>query len=358
MSTTNKNPGAADTARGAKDTGGSEITLTLGERKAKLIEAARTYRDNHHWVPLRLQGKNPACMGKGWEKRTTNDAIPNFEEGDNIGFLLGAPSGGVIRLDPDYQSIPDVTSLLFPEPTAIFGRKTSPRSGRLYVCDGLESTDFKLPDMKGEKRLPIHDGKPNVVVFQILSTGKQTMAPPSLHPGTGEEVQWTSETPIKTLDKSELLRRVGIEAFLMAVRQFWPPRGTRNEAAMALARVLLEIFKTHVQEDEQRIELVDALVLAVAMAGGDGEESRDGKARAAATLEKMRAGEEATGLPKLIELLELPPKVTKTFRQWLGLATIKVPFITDTAVTLEDFNAYMPQHLYIFTPTRELHMAR
>jgi len=176
--------------------------------------------------------------------------------------------------------------------------------------------------MKDDKRLPIHDEKPNVVVFQILSTGKQTMAPPSLHPETGEEVQWASEAPIMTLDKSELLRRVGIEAFLMAVRQFWPPQGSRNEAAMALARVLLEALETHHPDDAERIELVDALVLAAAMAGGDGEDSRDGKARAAATLEKMRTGAETTGLPKLIELLGLPREVERKFRQWLGIASI------------------------------------
>ena len=64
--------------------------------------------------------------------------------------------------------------------------------------------------------------------------------------------------------------------------------------------------------------MVDELVTAVAMAGGDGEASRNGKQRAAATLEKMKAGEETTGLTKrLIELLELPKEVIKTFRKWL-----------------------------------------
>jgi Virulence-associated protein E len=292
-------------------------------REAKLAEAARVYRDKHHWVPLRLQGKSPDCMGKGWQKRTTDDAIPIFYATDNIGFLLGTPSGGVVRLDPDFKSIPEVTAMLFPEPTAIFGRETSPRSGRLYVCNGIKSTDFRLPNvMKGDVRLPKHDGKPNVVVFQILSTGKQTMAPPSLHPETGEEVKWVSETPIKNLDKSELVRRVGIEAFLMVVRHFWPPRGTRNEAAMALARVLLEALATRYPDDAERIELVDELVVTVAEEGGDGAASRDGKFRAATTLEKLKNGEETTGLPRLLELLELPKEVEKTFRRWLGIKLI------------------------------------
>ena len=114
----------------------------------------------------------------------------------------------------------------------------------------------------------------------------------------------------------ELLRRVGIEAFLMAVRQFWPARGTRNEAAMALARVLLEAMAAHHPDDAERIAIVDNLV--DRHGGGDGEDLV--QRRAEATLEKMRAGEYATGMPRLLELLELPPNVAKPFRQWLGLS--------------------------------------
>jgi hypothetical protein len=273
-------------------------------------------------VPLRLKGKNgkdPSVMGTGWTKRTLTDDIPNFDEGDNIGFLLGKPSGNVVRGDPDFQAIKEVTDILFPEQTAVFGRKSSPRSGRLYTCD-IKTTNFKLPStMKGDPRLPIHEGKPSVTVFQILSTGAQTMAPPSVHEN-GEEIAWVNTEKPLALERDELIRRVGIEAFCMAVRQFWPPYGFRNEAAMALARVLLETFATSIADDEQRIAIVDEMVLAVAMDGGDGEKSRNGKERASATLEKMKAGEHAIGLPSLIELLDLPKTVEKTFRKWLGLA--------------------------------------
>lgn len=103
----------------------------------KLAQTAQRYRDNHHWVPLRLQGKSPDCMGKGWQKRRLTDAIPKFEQGDNLGVLVGEPSGWLARLDPDFPAIPTVTEILFPEPTSIFGRKSSPRSGRLYICEGL-----------------------------------------------------------------------------------------------------------------------------------------------------------------------------------------------------------------------------
>jgi hypothetical protein len=292
----------------------------VSTNKRQLTQAALNYRDNHHWVPLRLEGKKP--IGEAWQKRTLADPIPEFRSGNNIGFLLGAPSGNVIRLDPDFRAIDAVTDILFSEPTAISGRESSPRSGRFYRCPGVKSMKFKLPDaMKNDVRLPIHNGKPNLIVFQILSTGSQTMAPPSIHPDDGDEVVWVNEQQPATLEQGELYRRVGIEAFCMAVRQFWPPLGTRNEAAMALARVLLETFATSISDEEKRIAIVDDMVLAVAMAGGDGQDSSDGKERAAATLEKMRSGDNTTGMTRLVELLDLPEKVVKTFRQWLGLAS-------------------------------------
>jgi putative DNA primase/helicase len=303
-------------------------------RTEQLIAAALAYRDNHHWVPLRLKGKSPNCMGAGWQNRTLTDAIPEFEPTDNIGILLGKASGGLIRLDPDFAVIDAVTNILFPEPTAITGRASSPRSGRFYICEGLDTTNFKLSSvMKNDPRMPIHDGKRSAVVYQILSTGTQTMAPPSIHPETGEEVAWQNpgiESAVIT--KDELLWRVGIEAFCMAVRQFWPALGSRNEAAMALARVLLEALAS--RDEAERIAIVDELVVAVAMAGGDGEASRDGKERARTTLEKMKAGEETTGLTKLVELLELPEACIKTFRKWLGLTVTVVRLEQDGVVTL------------------------
>jgi len=315
-------------------------------RGAQLTEAARKYRD--HWVPLRLNGKSP--YDAKWQKRTHKDAVPKFKDTDNIGILLGKPSGDLVRLDPDFEAIPDVTSILFPEPTLTFGRASSPRCGRLYTC-AVKSTDFKLPrSMAGHPGLPRHDGKPGLVVFQILSTGKQTMAPPSVHPETGEDIVWQSKGHPVAIEAPELMRRAGIEAFLMAVRQFWPPRGSRNEAALALGRVLLEALAEHHPDDAERCSVVDELVEAVAVSGGDGEESRKGKARAAATLEKMKAGAETTGMPRLLELLELPVDVAKTFRKWLGLGPCE-RIVVEGMTSLADFVAYLPEHNYIYLRT-------
>jgi predicted P-loop ATPase len=292
-----------------------------------LTEAARAYRTNHHFVSLRLQGKNPNVMGNGWTRRTLKSPIPAFHATDNIGILLGAPSGDIVRLDPDFKVIDQVTDILFPEPTLTSGRKSAPCSGRLYICKGLKSKDFRLPKvMEHDPRLPFHNSEPSLTVLQILSNGKQHMAPPSIHPESGEEIVWQSDAALATLEAADFLRRAGLEAFLLAVRHFWPARGARNEAAMALARTLLEATTDRWPNEEQRIAAVDALVLAVAMAGGDGEDSRNGKARATATLAKMKAGEETIGLPRLVELLELPKDVLPKFRQWIGMGGVVPAF--------------------------------
>jgi Family of unknown function (DUF5906) len=287
---------------------------------AQLAKAAQDYRDQHGRVPLRLEGKLPDCMGAGWNKRTLEHPVPKFKDGDNIGILLGEPSGDLVRLDPDYPALAGGVDLLWPEPTWTYGRKSSPRSGRLYISKA-KSQDFKLPpSMKDDPRLPPgNDGQPSLVVYQVLGTGKQTMVPPSIHPESGEEVVWQKQIAPVALEASELTQRAGLEAFLMAVAHFWPPRGTRNEAAWSLTRVLLEVLAGKYPNDDERIALVDELVLEVAMVGGDGEESRKGKERGRKTLDKMRAGKKTTGLPHLVTLLGLPADVTNTFRSWLGV---------------------------------------
>src|SRR4029077_12148865 len=116
------------------------------------------------------------------------------------------------------------------------------------------------------------------------------MAPPSIHPDNGEQLVWVDSHPPAAVNATELVRRAGIEAFLIVVRHFWPTRGERNLTAMALTRVLLETFADLTRDE--RCNIVNALVTLVAMAGGDGEASREGKQRAEQQLERMEAGDE------------------------------------------------------------------
>jgi hypothetical protein len=66
---------------------------------SKSLDAAIVYH-SLGWMPIPLtQGsKNP--NRKGWQKeRWARDELPNcFNNGQNIGLLLGEPSGGLVSL--------------------------------------------------------------------------------------------------------------------------------------------------------------------------------------------------------------------------------------------------------------------
>src|SRR5262245_46746537 len=109
-----KAPGEANPPRAKKGSNAQQHTNGAGGEQgairtqaATLTAAARALQANHHWVPLRLEGKSPECMGKGWRKRTLGDPLPEFRDGDNLGILLGAASSGLVRLDPDWSPIPE-----------------------------------------------------------------------------------------------------------------------------------------------------------------------------------------------------------------------------------------------------------
>ena len=85
-------------------------------RATQLAEAARKYRDNHHWVPLVLKdGKNPGYAG--WQKHKLEDAIPRNSTTTTISASSSASRAVIwFELDPDFAAIPAVFNILFPEP--------------------------------------------------------------------------------------------------------------------------------------------------------------------------------------------------------------------------------------------------
>jgi hypothetical protein len=156
----------------------------------------------------------------------------------------------VVRIDPDFATVPWVVNILYPEATATFGRASAPCSGRLYVCEGQKSKDFRLPNsMKNDPRLPIHDGKPGLVVLQILSNGKQTMAQLSStpnararnvspHPHSNPLLLTPSARVTSGEPGTSCPRRAAARGSRR--RRFRPPRGLRN---VTRARVRREFAK-------------------------------------------------------------------------------------------------------------------
>src|SRR5579872_5722436 len=132
-------------------------------------------------TPIAYRGKRPRL--KGWQDlRITHDTAPNYFNGLplNIGVLLGQPSGWLVDVDLDHPLALARADKYLPHTPAVFGRKSKPRSHRLYrITKHLNTTKFRTES--GES------------IVEIRATGCQTVFPPSVHP-SGERIRWEDKT--------------------------------------------------------------------------------------------------------------------------------------------------------------------
>jgi putative DNA primase/helicase len=248
-------------------------------------------------IPLPAGEKNPGR--KGWEsERWTLEDIPRlWNNGQNVGALLGEPSGWLVDIDLDVKEVVRVAGR-FLEPTTTGGRESAPDSHWLYYCEGLRSEEFM--DL---------DGK---MILEIRSTGRQTVFPPSVHP-SGERYCW-SENGLKAarVDRNRLLRSCRELATAGLIARNLPPIGGRHRFAMALAGFLMR--------DRLEPETVRKIMLAAWDAAGYPSERdkrdarRDLEGIVRDTAEKIERGEEVIGGRTLEEIK--PGLVRKISRYW------------------------------------------
>src|SRR5262249_20789517 len=60
-----------------------------------------------------------------------------LNEPQNVGVLLGEPSGGLIDIDLDCREAVELAASLLPHTGAVFGRSSKRRSHHVYVADPL-----------------------------------------------------------------------------------------------------------------------------------------------------------------------------------------------------------------------------
>lgn len=271
-----------------------------------------------------LDSRGKAAFDPGWSKTTPSSPMPDFLPNNNIGILTGTQSNDVVRLDPEWPKSLPILRLVFPENMHRFGRASARGNAILFRSKGLKSKDYILPHtMKDDTRTPPHGHTlRGITVAQILSTGKQTMAPPSVHPN-GETLEWESAPKTWVELAPEIAeRRMALFSALCVCVQYWPPpETTRAIAACALSRVLLEAQRTEIKADHERIKRVEELVEGVTTCAGNGERGH-GVRHVQDTFDKMAAGEDCAGFPKLLELLGLTERggMDKTLRDWFGLS--------------------------------------
>ena len=146
--------------------------------------AARSYIENGFKViPIPRGRKAPNLRGWSDLDLEAIEVERYFGPSDNIGILLGEPSGWLVDVDLDSPEARELADDYLPTTGMEHGRKSSPRSHRWYLTGH---------DLGPKKFQGFVSGVDRSCLLEIRSTGQQTIVPPSIHP-TGEAFCWSSD---------------------------------------------------------------------------------------------------------------------------------------------------------------------
>ena len=173
-------------------------------------------------VLIPLNDKMP--IPKGWQQLTEShpEALnPNSDK--NMGVVLGRASNGLVDIDIDDMDALALADVFLPKTGMEFGRKSKPRSHRIYRCQSAGKT----------KRL---QGRNGGVIVELRGNGGQTMFPPSVHP-SGEHVEFSKAGEPSEANWSDLEANIIELAIATEISQFYR-EGGRHEIAYALSGFL------------------------------------------------------------------------------------------------------------------------
>ena len=72
-------------------------------------------------------------------------AVSDFPNGSNVGVILGPRSGELVDIDLDCAEALALADLYLPATEAIFGRKSKPRSHRIYIAVDADHRRSPIP---------------------------------------------------------------------------------------------------------------------------------------------------------------------------------------------------------------------
>jgi putative DNA primase/helicase len=276
--------------------GGKGVTVKETRSKRTLLKSVvRGYiRSGYAPVPIPAGKKAPTI--RGWQKlRLREDKIAEyFGDSDNVGLLLGKPSGGLVDVDLDAPEALVTAPAFLPATQMLHGRRSKPNSHWWYRVESAPAPQ-KFTDLDGSS------------LVELRSNGQQTIVPPSCHP-SGERLRWEKEGEPANVELDELLRSLGRVAASTILARHWPEPGTRNEAALALSGTLLR--------PGWSLTDVEQFLKVTARAAGD-EQWKERVAAANSTQARLAGNEEATGATRLRELVG--DGVVTRVQQWLEI---------------------------------------
>jgi hypothetical protein len=256
-------------------------------------------------IPVPFKSKNPGF--RGWQKfAVTESDLPAYFNGQpqNIGVLLGEASGGLVDVDLDCHAAVTLAPIFLPHTGAIFGRDSKRRSHWLYYSR-LITRKFRDPLLEQPVDKTVGD---KAMLVELRSTGGQTIFPGSVHE-SGEAITWDADGDLARVEAGELEGAAARLATATLLARRWPPEGSRQDAALALAGGLL---RAGWSDDETA-----HFIAATCIAAGD-EETRSRIETAHYTLRKLASGAHATGWPTLARIID--PRVVDKVREWLNLS--------------------------------------
>lgn len=303
-------------------------------------------------IPIKPASKEPAYKSRAEFRLNPVALNEQFSARNNIGIELGGISGGLCDMDLDWPLAAriadklEAAGLITKAPT--FGRSGKPRSHRIVrISDKHKSVKFSLPLSK-ERAIKLglvkeeDDIEHALMVAELRGENNYTVFPPGIHKGTGEKIAWTGgdiQGNIKaahTIMHQDVLRELGLIAFLSVVIRFYPAEGNRQEVAMALGGALLNAGFT----EENAREIVG---IAAEEAGDDETKMRVNSVHQTAV--KFGNGQEVTGLKRLCEHLGIPDCL-KTLKKWIKRQKTEIELQIDEL-------ARMPRHEYTISPERD-----
>ena len=269
-------------------------------RMTTIASAAAQYR-RAGWRLAALHPRDKRPIGTGWEQRSVEPDAFRTSPQPNVGVVLGGGSRGLIDLDLDTpEAVAVAGQFLGDHVWPAFGRASSRASHYLVQVTGLDDSFTR----RALRARAVPDGpKGGAMVVEVRGNRHQTMFPPSVHP-SGDVVEWEPdwrdlrnvldalEAQSQPLEQViELAERIYALALVAAA---WPAKGSRHDAAVALAG-----WMAHSGWSEN---LARQSMTAVCHAAGD-EERGDRLTAVGSSYSRVAQGQRVQGYATLLSLL-------------------------------------------------------